>query len=190
MAFRTPAFWLIALGSLLFGFSTMAVTQNQVPHLIDIGFSASVAASAVSIVGAFSGIGKFLFGFLCDLMNPKYARAIGLGLQLTAIIIIMNLSPSSPLVLIWLYAILIGLSFGSWVPSLSMLTSTNFGLVAYGSILGMMAFFDMGGGAFGPLFAGYIYDVQQSYILAFNVFLVLISMAITASLLIRKPKIR
>lgn len=189
-ALKTPTFWLIALGSLLFGFSTMAVTQNQVPHLIDIGFSASVAASAVSIVGAFSGIGKFAFGFLCDLINPKYARAIGLSLQLTAIIIIINISSASPVVLVWLYAMLIGLSFGSWVPSLSMLTSTNFGLVAYGSILGMLSFFDMGGGAVGPLFAGYIYDIQQSYQLAFNIFLVLISAAIMATLLIRKPKIR
>ncbi len=189
MALKTPAFWLIASGSLLFGFSTMAVTQNQVPHLIDIGFSTSVAASAVSIVGAFSGIGKFIFGFLCDLMNPKYARAIGLSLQLTAVIIIINLSSVSPVVLVWLYAVLIGLSFGSWVPSLSMLTSTNFGLVAYGSILGMMAFFDMGGGAIGPLFAGYIYDIRQSYLLAFNTFLILIVIAIMATLLIRRPKI-
>ena len=90
--------------------------------------------------------------------------------------------------LVWLYAVLLGLSFGSWVPAMSMLTITNFGMVAYGSIFGMMTFSDMGGGATGPLFAGYIYDIKQSYEMAFNIFIVLILVGITITLFIRKPK--
>lgn len=187
-ALKTSTFWLIASSGLLVGFSTMAVTQNQVAHITDVGFSVAVAASAVSIVGAFSGGGKFIFGFICDFLNPKYARVIGLALQLGSVIILVNINSTSSVALVWLYAVLLGLSFGSWVPAMSMLTSTNFGMVAYGSILGMMTFFDMGGGATGPLFAGYIYDIKQSYEMAFNTFIVLILVAIIITLFIRKPK--
>jgi sugar phosphate permease len=187
-ALRTSAFWLLAASGLLVGFSTMAITQNQVAHITDVGFSVALAAGAVSIVGAFSGIGKFFFGFICDFINPKYARVIGLVLQLGSIIILVNISSTSPVALVWLYAVLLGLSFGSWVPAMSMLTSTNFGMAAYGSILGMMTFFDMSGGATGPLFAGYIYDINQSYEIAFNTFIGLILVAIILTLFIRKPK--
>ncbi len=80
-----------------------------------------------------------------------------------------------------------GLSFGSWVPAMSMLTSVNFGMVAYGSILGMMTFVNMLGGAIGPVVAGYIYDVNQSYRPAFILCIALVSITIVGTLFIRKP---
>jgi len=187
-ALKTYTFWLIASSGLFVGFIVMAVIQNQVAHITDVGFSVAVAASAVSIVGVFSGGGKFIFGFICDFINPKYVRVIGLALLFGALIILVNINSTSPVALVWLYAVLLGLSLGCWIPAMSMLTSTNFGMVAYGSILGMMTFLDMGGGAIGPLFAGYIYDIKQSYEMAFNTFIALTLMAIITTLFIRKPK--
>jgi MFS family permease len=146
-----------------------------------------IAATAVSIVGAFSGGGKFIFGFICDWINPKYSRAIGLVLQLGSLLILFSLSASSPMATVWSYAVLMGLSFGSWVPAMSMLTSANFGMVAYGSILGMMTFINMLGGAIGPVVAGYIYDVNQSYKPALLIFIVLVSITIIGTLFISKP---
>jgi MFS family permease len=187
-AFHTQAFWLIALGGVFVGFSTVAITQNQVPHLVETGFSVAAAAGAVSIVGAFSAGGKFIFGFICDWINPKYSRAIGLTLQTGAVIILLTLTKASPIYWVWSYAVLLGLSYGSWVPAMSMLTSVNFGMKEYGALLGMMTLFNMVGGAIGPLVAGYIYDVQNSYQLAFIIFLVLIIVTTIGTLFIRKPK--
>lgn len=188
MALATPAFWLILVAFIFSNFSQVGMVQSQVPYLEDIGFPITAAASALGGVGLGSAIGKFGFGWLCDRMQPKYACAVGLMLQAVSIIIIMTVGPASSLGLVWAYAITMGLGMGSWLPTSSMLTSTNFGLASYGSIYGIVTLSIMGGAAIGPLMAGYMYDAMNSYFWAFIIFLALYIIAIPAILVLRRPK--
>ena len=188
MALATPAFWLIAVSFLTADFSRASTIQSQVPYLEDIGFPVAIAAGALGGVGLGSLVGKFGFGWLCDRIPPKYACFIGLGLLAVSIIILMNVEPASPLALIWLYAILIGLSAGSWLPTMSMLISTNFGLAAYGTLYGLVAFAQAIGVATGPLMAGYMFDTMGTYHWAFIIFLALGAVAIPTILAVRRPK--
>ncbi len=187
-ALKTRNFWLIALTGMAFGFSSQPLIQHQVAHLQDIGFPMAIAASALSAVGITNAISKVWFGFICDRIHPKYSRVMGLAFLLIALIILMNLSSASGVVAVWVYAIFVGLSMGSWLPSMSMLVSTSFGLTAYGVIFSMTGFFNMLGGASGPLFAGYIFDTQKSYHLAFIIFAVLSALATVVAFFIRPPK--
>ena len=188
MALATSAFWLICISFLLNQFSQIGLVQSQVPHLEDIGFPVVTAATALGFVGLASAIGKFGFGWLCDRIPAKYACSIGLGFMLTGLIIFMNIKPTSPLAMVWLYAFTTGLGSGSWLPTMSMLISTNFGLVAYGTIFGVVALFQNLGMAVSPLMAGYMYDTMNTYHLAFIIFLVLFGIAILAMLAVRRPK--
>ncbi len=188
MALATSAFWLICISFLLNQFSQIGLVQSQVPHLEDIGFPVVTAATALGFVGLASAIGKFGFGWLCDRIPAKYACSIGLGFMLTGLIIFMNIKPTSPLAIVWLYAFSTGLGSGSWLPTMSMLISTNFGLVAYGTIFGVVALFQNLGMAVSPLMAGYMYDTMNTYHLAFIIFLVLFGIAILAMLAVRRPK--
>ena len=189
MALATSTFWLIAVSFLTAGgFSQIGIIQSQVPYLEDIGFPIAAAAGALSGVGLGSAIGKFGFGWLCDLISAKYACSIGLGLQLLGILIFMSVTPASPVSIIWLYAIIFGLGVGSWLPTLSMLISTNFGLASYGAIFGAVTLALNIGGATGPLMAGYMYDVMNTYRWAFIIFLILYVAAIPAILVSRRPK--
>jgi len=188
MALATSAFWLIAVAFLLHLFSQLGVLQSQVPHLEDIGFPVAAAATALGVVGLGSLIGKLGFGWLCDRIPAKYACAIGIGLQLLSIIILMNIGPASPLAIIWLYAILFGLGLGSWLPTMSMLVSTNFGLASYGAIFGIITLAQNIGAAAGPLMAGYMYDAMNTYHWAFIIFLALYAIAIPTILAVRHPK--
>jgi MFS family permease len=167
----------------------MAIIQHQVPHLTDVGFPIAIAAGALGAIGLANAVGKFVFGLACDWINPKYARAAGMSLQIVAVVILLNVGPTSSALLVWLYSILIGLGLGSWLPTMSLLVTTNFGLAAYGTILGMTSVFNMGGGSFGPLFAGYIFDTQHDYHTAFVTFLLLYILSLAATLLIRRPRI-
>jgi predicted MFS family arabinose efflux permease len=187
-ALRTPAFWLMGTGFITFAIANMALFQNQTPHFQDIGFSAAAAATAMSVVGIGSAIGKFSFGWLCDFIKAKYILVIGSVLQLTATIILLNITPSSPMVLIWLYALTLGLGIGSWLPALSMTVSSTFGLLAYGVIFGIMNMIFMGGGSIGPVIAGSIYDANQSYFWAFIMAIVLHCISIPAMLMVRRPQ--
>jgi len=188
MALATSAFWLICISFLLNQFSQIGLIQSQVPHLEDIGFPVVTAATALGFVGLASAVGKFGFGWLCDRIPAKYACSIGLGFMLTGIIIFINIRPASPLAIVWLYALTTGLGSGSWLPTMSMLISTNFGLVAYGTIFGAVSLFQNLGMATGPLMAGYIYDTMNTYHTAFITFLALFGVAIPAMLAVRRPK--
>lgn len=188
MALATSTFWLIAISFLANGFSQLGITLSQVPHLEDIGFPVATAATALGVVGLGSTIGKFGFGWLCDLIRAKYAFSIGLGLQLVGIIILINVEPAWPQATIWLYAIILGLGVGSWLPAMSMLISTNFGLASYGAIFGIITLVQSIGGATGPLMAGYMYDAMNTYDWAFIIFLALCAVAISTILAVRRPK--
>jgi MFS family permease len=189
-ALATLSFWLIAASFLLSMVSLNGVMINQVPYLEDIGFPATIAATALGTVGITSAIAKLGFGWLCDRIPAKYAYSIGLGLQLASIIILMTVRPASPQAIIWLYAVIMGLAIGSWMPSMSMLISTTFGLTSYGAIFGMITLFQLIGTATGPVVAGYMYDAMNTYQWAFFTFLALTAVAIPAILAVRRPKSR
>jgi MFS family permease len=186
-ALATSAFWLIAVSFLTSAFGHVGVIQSQVPYLEDVGFPVAAAAAALGTVGLGSLIGKFGFGWLCDRIDAKYACCIGLVLQLASIIILMNVGEASPPAIIWLYAILMGLGVGSWLPTMSMLTSTNFGLASYGTIFGMITLAHSIGTAAGPLMAGYTYDIMDTYHWAFIISLALYAIAIPTVLALRRP---
>ena len=189
-ALSTSAFWLIAISFLFNQVSHVGTLQSQVPHLQDIGFPVATAATVLGIVGLMSAIGKFGFGWLCDRIPAKYVCAIGLSLQWTGIFILMNVKPTSSVTILWLYALTFGLGMGSWLPTMAMVTSTNFGLASYGVIFGMVNLSNNFGAAIGPLMAGFMYDMMNTHHGAFTIFLVSCGIAIPAMLLVRRPKSR
>lgn len=188
-ALATAAFWLIAISFLVGNFSQAGVLQTQVPHLADIGFPVALAAGALGAVGFGSTIGKFVFGWLCDQIPPKYAWAIGLTLQAGSMVILMSVKPTTPQPVIWLYTILIGLSAGAWLPTLSLLVSTSFGLRAYGTIFGAASFFQSIGVATGPLMMGYMFDTMGDYRLAYIIVLALHAIALPTVLIVHRPRL-
>ncbi|MBW2053804.1 MAG: MFS transporter [Deltaproteobacteria bacterium] len=134
MAIATFSLWIIAISFLAHGFCEVGILQTQVPYLKDIGFPLALASAAFGVVGLFSLLGKIFFGWLCDRIKAQYACAIGLGVELVGLLILLVVRPASPMAILWLYAVVMGLGVGSWLPTMSMLVSTNFGLAAYGTI--------------------------------------------------------
>ena len=185
-ALHTPAFWLIAIAFAFSNFANMGTLQSSAPYLDDIGYPTATAASALGAIAFGSGIGKVIFGWLCDRIPAHRACAIGIGLQLTGILLLLTIRADSHLALIWTYALLLGLGVGAWLPTLSMLASTNFGLLFYGAVFGALNLAQSVGTATGPLFAGLMHDVTGSYIGAFTTAAVLLAIAIPAVLLVKK----
>jgi len=187
-ALRTTPFWLMFMAFFTFSFANQATFQNHAPHLQDIGFSAAIAASAISVAGIGSAIGKFGLGWLCDFVASKYALVLGIIFQATSILILMSIKPDSPVFLIWLYAILLGLGVGSWLPAMSMTTSTTFGLASYGTIFGVINLSSMLGGAAGPLVAGLIFDANKNYFWSFITSFCFYAVSLPSIMLVRRPK--
>jgi MFS family permease len=183
---RTPQFWLVLVSLSFFTCSMSALLQNQAPAIQDEGFSLEFVSLIVSVVGVASAVAKFGFGWLCDLIQPRFALSMGVGLQLIAMIMIMNMTPDTPVFMLWLYAVVYGLGLGGWLPGVSMVVSTTFGLASYGVVLGAADILRNAlGGAAGPFMAGYIYDVTGSYHLAWVIGIALFGIAIITLILTR-----
>jgi sugar phosphate permease len=188
-ALTTPTFWLMVISFLIFGFISDGVMQHQVPHLEDIGFPVATAATALGGVALGSLSSHPLFGWLCDKIQARYVLCLAYGLKIVAMIALMNIGPTSSLSLIWLFVICMGVSLGAWITTMSILTSNNFGLAAYGVIFGAMNLATSTGSATGPVFAGLMYDTTGNYHTVFWVMLSITIAAIPIALAIRKPKL-
>lgn len=186
-AMVAPAFWLIAICVVLSQFSMVGVSQNQVPFLTDIGFPVQTAAGALGFLALMSAIGKLGFGWLCDRIKAKYVSAIGLILQVIGIIILLNINKDSSVSMVWAFAFTMGLGIGSWLPTMSMLVSQNFGLIIYPTIFGLMTLCQCLGASIGPAVTGRLFDIMGDYKLAFLILLGLYALALPAVLLVRQP---
>jgi MFS family permease len=187
-ALGTMAFWLVSVTFFISAFSSLGFNQSLVPYLQDAGYSGALAATAITILGLGSAIGKFSFGWLCDKIKAKQACAFSLVLLAAAGIVLMFIRSGSPLAVVWFDALLFGLGAGGWLPTMSMLVSRNFGLTSYGAIIGMVSLLQAVGGAIGPLFSGYMFDTTSTYFWTFITFLCLYGVAIPAVLSVRRPK--
>jgi len=187
-ALKTPAFWLISVACFCYAFPSMGALQASVPFLEDIGYPTATAASALGAIGFGSAVGKILFGWLCDRMRPSRAFAIGATLLLASVLVLLTVRTDSPLLLIWTYALLLGLGAGAWLPTLAMLASTNFGLRFYGAVFGALNLCLSFGTASGPLFSGMMHDATDSYLATFTIFALLLAIAIPVILLVKRPK--
>ena len=132
-ALRTRTFWLTAAAFACYGFGSGGAQQGSVPFLDDMGYPIATAVTALGMIGVGSTIGKVLFGRLCDKIQANYAFAIGVGLWLAGVLVLLTVRADSPQMVIWAYASLVGLGSGAWLPTLSMLASSRFGLLHYGA---------------------------------------------------------
>jgi MFS family permease len=186
-AMSTGAFWLLA-AAILFVSTHMGVMQNQIPHLEDLGFTPGTVASTMSIVAIVSAIGPLVFGWLSDRITVKTAGIIAVVLLVVSIVLLLYVDIKSSPWLIWSYAALLGMGVGGWMTAISLLTSSSFGLIAYGTIYGVLSAFQSIGGAIAPIISGYFYDSTGSYHRAFITMLIIIALGIPVILAIRRPK--
>ena len=103
-------------------------------------------------------------------------------------IILIQINASSPAWLIWMYAVILGTGIGGWMPTMSLLASSNFGLIAYGTIYGVIHTFQSMGAGVAPIISGYLFDRTGSYQWAFITTAVVIALSIPIILAIRRPK--
>jgi sugar phosphate permease len=178
------AFWLIALTSAVYGVGVTGGLQNLVSILTKQGFTAGDAAFAVGIVGLSSAVGKFVFGYLCDRVDPKYTTAAAYaftGLSFTVLVLAHSMYH------LWLYGITLGLGLGGWAPNTATLAANYFGMKQYGSILGTVHLAFMLGEAIGPAVVGRVYDQAGTYHTILITLSILCAAAIPLIIIIRKP---
>jgi predicted MFS family arabinose efflux permease len=178
-AFRTRSLWLLMSIYFLFSSSHFLVTTHVVPHAIDIGFSAGEGATIISLIGGSSILGRVIMGSASDRMGKRLTFTI---CALAECVAVLGLLWSNELRVFYLLAVLYGFGFGGWPPILGSIVGDTFGLKNLGAILGITEVGFNVGAATGTAVGGLIFDISQSYFMAF--LLTAISLFIGALLLI------
>ncbi len=160
----TRQFWIISIIFFLLGFCVQTVMVHLVPHATDIGVSADVAATILSIIGWVSIMGKIGLASAGDRLGNKRIMVIVLILASVAFLL---LQLASGLWILYLFAAVFALGYGGEVAVRSPIMADFFGLRAHGAILGLVSLASCLGGAIGPLVAGRIFDISGSYYWAF-----------------------
>jgi len=153
-------FWVL-VASIIFGsYSLQTSTIIMVPYFENIGFSSTVAASAISVYGLFSVAARFIWGLAADKLTVRRALAVQALLTCLGVVFLLQIGGRESLYVAAAYQ---GVVLGGF-PTLSQLIFPEFfGRGHIGSIMGLVQFFSTIIGSSGPLIAGFIFDQTGTY---------------------------
>jgi MFS family permease len=181
-AIYTSRFWLVIGMSFCLGFSRLTLLVHIVPHAIDLGITAATAASILATIGGTQIVGQIVLGIVADRIGNKQVYVIGFILMLAAL---FWLAPAREMWMLYLFATVFGFAHAGIGSAESPLIAVLFGLRSHGLLLGIVRLSVTFGGAIGPLLAGYIFDVTESYKLAFMVCAVVVIVGLILTIVLK-----
>ena len=165
-AIVTRQFWIFFLMSFCYAFCNMGLTIHIVPHITDVGISATTAAYVLGTIGGVNVVGLTLMGFLGDRIGNKTTVILGFILMSLSTLLLLFIKE---VWLFYLFAVIFGLATAGIAPQRGPLVAAMFGIKSHGLIFGASDSSFMFGAALGPLLAGYIFDLTGGYAAAFVV---------------------
>jgi MFS family permease len=157
---KSPNLWMICAIQFSFFITLSTIPLHIVIHGMDLGMTPAMAASLLSVLGGASIIGRLTVGGLVDRLGGR--RALIFCFIPLIISLLAFLSISTPWHLFVGIAVY-GIGHGGFFTVTSPTIAQYFGLKAHGKIFGFVLFFGMVGGACGPILAGRIFDMTNSY---------------------------
>ena len=184
-ALRTTAFWVIAVARLASVVSIITLSVHLVPKLTDSGISLITANFIVTLYTFVAFLSGFVAGYLADRTSKVLVLFVCMFLQAAAMTI-LALTDSLPMAMV--FAVLWGAGFGGRVPLLTAIIGDFFGRKNFGSILGINMVPSNVAMIFAPLFAGFMFDLRQSYFIPFITFAIMGFIGTFVILLARQPR--
>ena len=184
-ALASPAFWLLALFTLLVYPVQSGISLHQAPLLIERGLAPAVAAGAVSTFAALSAVSGFAYGFWPRRVPQRYALVL-VGLSLAAATLLMRwvAAPATA----YAAASLFGLGVGGLLTMLPIAWAEYFGHRSYGAIRGVALTVQVAAQAAGPVISGALRDATGDYRASLATFTVLAFAGAAAALAAAPPR--
>ncbi len=162
----TRDFWLLSSAILFGGVAGSAVVLHQMPYLDSVGISREAAGTLIIVLSLANVGGRLLFGWLGDIFEKRWCFAICTVVKAVGVFAFAMSTTTSQFVP---SLIALGIGFGGLIPLRPALQVEFFGMRAFATVQGLLMAFITVGGIISPLFAGWMYDINQSYRLAFVV---------------------
>ena len=183
---KTRTFWMLFLYTLCIEFAFSTIPIQEMPHLINVGISEKLAASAMAGYALVGLVGRIGISWLGDKYSKKGLLMISAVMQSTGFFIYANIS--SPWMIIP-FIILYGPGFGATTALLPAIQADYFGTRSFASIRGMMSLGYSISGIIAPVLAGLFFDIYHSYRVIFEIYALLAALSIPGLMMIPKRKI-
>ena len=183
-AFRTTSLWALVFSTNLAAIAVIGVVLHQIPFMIDQGLTPGIAALSLTTYAIFAIPSKLVWGFLAEKVAIKYLTAASLIGSAIGLLILIQASTIKGVLL---FGVIYGLTRGAWAVVQSLIWADYFGRAFLGSIRGFVSPIQGLSAIFGPLFAGWLRDVTNSYQIPFYTFVGLYIISAFIILIIPKP---
>ena len=184
-AMRTPALWMFATATGSVFLVQAGVNTHLAAFLRDEGLTAAVAGFGISLNAAFLGMGSLFWGWMTEKFAPRYMMAaIGLIVALSSALFTIAGSTAEVL----LYSTIFGFGVGGLLSVPPVAYADYYGRRSLGAIRGVTEPLTSFGQAIGAVLSGAVFDLTDSYKLAFLTFSILSGMAVLLVLFARPPR--
>lgn len=160
-AVKMRMFWCQCLVFLFFAVCGSLYTTNALAYLNDIGFTAMEASFMMSLASGAMVVGKIALGVICDKVGVRKSALSVSSLVVVGAVLLIFASQIRGLALagVMLYCL------GTSVPTvtMAMMTEELYGHKQFASILSVVNIFSNLGISIGPILGTLIFDMTQSY---------------------------
>lgn len=184
-ALRTRAFWLLSLFTLFVMPVQAGYSLHQAPLLIERGFSAGVAATAVSIFALFSAISGLLSGFWPRRVPVRVALALSAAFLGAGSVLMGHVATAAQA---YGATALFGMGLGALITLGPIAWADYFGRASYGAIRGVALSVQVAGQAAGPVLSGALRDWTGDYSVSLVTFAALAFAGSAAALFAAPPR--
>jgi MFS family permease len=186
-AYRTPAFWLIAIAGIAHTYTTFFFTAHTILLMRGAGVSSDKAAFTMGVFTISTLVGRWIGGSLMDFMSARVSYAIGLLLVIFGSYYYALIDRPDAIIPAYLAAALYGISHG-WVFScVATMTGNYFGRTIFPKLYGTMMLLISGCASPAGYLGGKMFDIYGNYTAAILLNCVLSAIAIIAILFARMP---
>ena len=160
-AFKTPAFYLLALGSMC-SVAAISGTQNNLKLFLSLDrhYSQGEAARILSLVLTFSILGRLLMGWLADRWTKKYVMLL---IYLLVAVAIPFLFFGESHRAVYIFAVIFGIGLGGDYMIVPLMTAEIFGVQVLGRLMGVILTADGVAEATSPWIVAHLRDATGTY---------------------------
>ena len=186
-AVKTPALWFLIIATTGCFFLWQVVNAQGPFHLQDRGFDTSTAAFFYSLAIGLSIAGRFAIAALGDIIEPRFLYAFSTLCVLLGGILFWFVSPDA-MWAAYLYPLLCGFGFGAAYICIPTIIGNYWGTESFASINGLVLPAMMITQAMTAPLAGYLYDLQGTYLTVMIIAWLVATIGFVAMFLCTPPK--
>jgi MFS family permease len=142
------------------------MVAHHVAFATDAGYSEIYASSVLSLVGVLFAFGSLL-AFVSDRIGREATMTIGTAIGISGILVLSFVKDQSHPWMLYYYAIAMGLGLGVTAPTIAASVTDIFQGPRVGTVIGAIWFTFSVGGCVGPWLGGWLFELTESYVVAF-----------------------